>query len=161
MDTVTTRRYNLANHSLNDEAKFCHYCRQIRKSNSNTVNMWSLLLSFCEIHSPIRKNNNVVVVVMLFYINEVTAPNGLRVCKEENSGLAQINFKQLESFVKMALHIFSITFHHVKCIKVNFVFHKRKKLTLNDWILNLVALSKTMQNEQRCSLHDNNCSCQT
>ncbi|KRY39827.1 hypothetical protein T01_3234 [Trichinella spiralis] len=35
------------------------------------------------------------------------------------------------------------------------------KLTLNDWILNLVALSKTMQSEQRCSLHDNNCSCQT
>ncbi|KRY12119.1 hypothetical protein T12_9787 [Trichinella patagoniensis] len=59
---------------------------------------------------------------------EEKAPNGLRVCKEENSGLAQINFKQLESFVKMALHIFSITFHHVKCIKVNFVFHKRKKV---------------------------------
>ncbi|KRY48295.1 hypothetical protein T03_13007 [Trichinella britovi] len=61
---------------------------------------------------------------------EEKAPNGLRVCKEENSGLAQINFKQLESFVKMALHVFSITFHHVKCIKVNFVFHKRKKLLI-------------------------------
>ncbi|KRZ52318.1 hypothetical protein T02_3834 [Trichinella nativa] len=95
---------------------------------------------------------------------EETAPNGLRVCKEENSGLAQIVEYRMQADIdnKLTIETSSNWNHSLKWLCIFFPsLFIMSNLTLNDWILNLVALSKTMQNEQRCSLHDNNCSCQT